>query len=220
MESREFDRITRLAAHSRRGVLRALGGGAVAAVAAGLGLRGAAASKARSVGNACKLNADCVSGRCVPQSPTRKICGCVVDGDCPTPSNPCATAVCTPDGTCGSALNESGTACGAVCCDADQLCAGGACVAGQGTCAAGADFCATSVSGCNGQSDCFCRATTESDTRCGGNNLGGECGECSSSADCATLYPGVPGAFCLKGGTGCCDGTAPNGLCTAPCPSI
>jgi hypothetical protein len=105
-------------------------------------------------------------------------------------------------------------------CATGQLCAGQTCVAGQGTCAAGDDFCSNTSKTCNGRQDCGCRITTEGDTRCGGNAATGTCGECSSSAQCATMYPNVLGVFCLKGGTGCCNSTAPNGLCAAPCPTL
>jgi hypothetical protein len=127
---------------------------------------------------------------------------------------------CTPNcaGKCGGADNGCGGTCDT--CGTGQLCVGQTCVAGQGTCAAGADYCASTSKTCNGRQDCGCRITTEGDTRCGGNGAGGSCGECSSSAQCATMYPNVLGVFCLKGGPHCCSGTAPNGVCVAPCPAL
>jgi hypothetical protein len=123
--------------------------------------------------------------------------------------------ICQTSGVCGCAGNQD--------CGAGRICVAGTCVDGQGTCAAGADFCRQPGfpgTSCNG-GNCRCRITTEGDTRCGGPALAGgspaTCGECAETADCSAKYLDVPGAFCMRGGTGCCDGTAPRGICMAPC---
>jgi hypothetical protein len=148
-------------------------------------------------------------------------CGPVVDrcqktvdcGPCACiPNDPCTAGVCgTVQNSCGQDVP-----CGA--CPTGQLCAENQCVTGQGSCAAGDNFCLDSNKSCNGS--CRCRISTEGDTRCSGIAPGGgtDCGECAQSSDCAVLYPAIPGVFCMQGGLGCCNGTAPAGLCHAPCP--
>jgi hypothetical protein len=120
----------------------------------------------------------------------------------------------------GDVINPGCTAC---CLDSDcgagQICSLGTCVAGQGTCASGDNFCANTAKTCDGRPDCQCRITSEGTTRCGGNAVTGVCGECGSTAECQALHPAIPGVFCMAGGTGCCNGTAPRGDCVRPCPS-
>jgi hypothetical protein len=225
MDPRSFDHLARLigSGRSRRQLLKTLSGGALGAAMAGMGLRASAAASKRSVGNACRVNADCASDLCVSESRTRKICRCAAASDCPLSGDPCATAVCNPDGTCGVERIADGIACGVSCCAADQFCAGDVCVAGQGTCPAGANACQGNFTNCNANGQCYCRTSSEGDTRCGGAAPGGgslpTCGECGSSAECATLYPGIPGVFCVMGIQHCCTATAPRGICTAPCPT-
>jgi hypothetical protein len=93
-------------------------------------------------------------------------------------------------------------------------------VTGQGTCATGDNFCTSTAKTCNGRSDCPCRITSEGTTRCGGNAAPGTfCGQCGSTAECQALYPTIPGVFCMAGGSGCCNSTAPRGNCSFPCPT-
>ena len=106
-------------------------------------------------------------------------------------------------------------------CPAGTRCTDGACVVGQGTCPTGANSC-SAVQACNHSSNCSCYVSTEGETRCAdGFSLPGPgriCGACATSADCAALYPGIPGVFCVHtAGTYCC-GSAP-GYCSAPCPT-
>jgi hypothetical protein len=199
------------------------------------------AGKCGNVTNNCNKPVDCGSCACTPSCDACFVCQdqgtnapgvCVIDptqaGDaCGDPGQVCqsdGSCVCVPncDGKCGGAADGCGGTCTGTCATG-LICIGQACVNPQGTCPTGADQCARTGNSCNGRSDCFCRITTEGDTRCGGNAIAGgglnTCGECGSTADCLTKYPGIPGAFCLAGGTGCCNSTARAGNCVAPCPS-
>jgi len=171
-------------------------------------------------GRACGADDDCggpcLAGSC-PASPPNQTCG----GGNPGTPGVCG---CTPDdpcsaGVCGMVADRCGTLvdCGETCA-VGQICSEHVCVTGQGSCAVNADFCLNTSNNCNGI--CQCRISTEGDTRCSGLAPGGgnDCGECGQSSDCAVLYPAIRGVFCMAGGTGCCNGTAPRGLCHAPCP--
>ena len=107
-------------------------------------------------------------------------------------------------------------------CPAGTTCAGGACVAGQGTCPTDANACAGYTDSCNNNVLCNCYVSTEGETRCAYNEqIDGQdmCGRCRSSADCEAAYPDIPGVFCVRtAGTGCCGGGTA-GFCVAPCPT-
>jgi hypothetical protein len=102
------------------------------------------------------------------------------------------------------------------------------CVVGQGTCPTGANSC-TSTDGaidCGLQETddhCQCHVSTEGQTRCADGLAinGSVCGECASSAECASLFPAIPGVFCVKvsGAAGDCCTPGTRGLCLAPCPT-
>jgi hypothetical protein len=77
VDDRRFDQVAKLvgAGVNRRRALRSLGIGALSLVAATSGRSAVdAASRQRSSGNACRSDADCLSGHCIPQSRTRSIC--------------------------------------------------------------------------------------------------------------------------------------------------
>lgn len=177
------------------------------------------AGKCGSVTNNCGQRVDCGSCVCSPSCPVCQVC----DGSrglC-VPNAAVRGLWCGEHGEPGQVCQINGACrCDATSCPAGKLCLGQQCVDPQGTCPTSADTCDVTVT-CNGNEQCYCRISTEGDTRCGGGALAGggieTCGECTSTAECATLYPAVPGAFCLRGGTGCCDGTAPAGACVAPC---
>jgi hypothetical protein len=102
-------------------------------------------------------------------------------------------------------------------CRAGMRCVEDQCVVGQGTCPSGANSC-TSTDGtvnCGLQETddhCDCHVSTEAETRCADGFAinGSACGECASSAECASLYPAIPGVFCVNvsGAAGdCCTPT-------------
>lgn len=104
--------------------------------------------------------------------------------------------------------------CGKKCCPKGKICAGDACVIGQGVCPTGADNCTGSVYICGGVGiePCGCVQTTEGDTRCVQLPAGTACGECTTSDDCAAFGPG---AVCFGTALNCC--AAAQGACAAPC---
>ncbi len=104
--------------------------------------------------------------------------------------------------------------CGKTCCPKGRICAGGACVLGQGACPTGADSCNFSAYVCGGvgAAPCICVATTEGDTRCVQGTATYTCGSCTTSDDCANLGPG---AVCVRGGGTCCS--PDQNVCLAPC---
>jgi hypothetical protein len=129
MDGPRFDDLARSLgrARSRRSVLGALAGAALAAAGVGRG----EAARLRSVGNACASNTDCASNLCVAETRTRKICHCRSAADCPAVSGQCQTAACLPDGYCGAGPAALGTPCddGNPCTVGDS-CQDGICVAG------------------------------------------------------------------------------------------
>jgi len=114
-------------------------------------------------------------------------------------------------------------------CRAGMRCVKDQCVVGQGTCPTGANSCTSTegVISCGLQEiddRCDCHTSTEGQTRCADGFAIDErsvCGQCASSAECATLYPAIPGVFCLKvtGAAGDCCSPDTRGFCLAPCPT-
>jgi hypothetical protein len=86
-----------------------------------------------------------------------------------------------------------------VCCPSGEICAGAACVIGQGACATGSDSCASGFAVLCAE-NCLCVSSTEGATRCSQGGFGLPCGSCTSSADCAK-YGAL--AFCAAAGPGC-----------------
>lgn len=115
-------------------------------------------------------------------------------------------------------------------CRAGMTCVGEQCVVGQGTCPVGTNSCSSSgVVECGLQAqeipeNCQCYVSTEGQTRCAdsfGIDGGSFCDECASSAECASLFPAIPGVFCVKvsGTAGECCAPSTRGYCAAPCPT-
>jgi hypothetical protein len=96
-----FDDLSRRlsTAPSRRAVLKGLGGGALAALLAALGVEGAGATHfgCRHVGKRCARHGQCCSGRC-QGIPGRKTCRAHHTGTCTLAQNICRTGI---GGTCG-----------------------------------------------------------------------------------------------------------------------
>ena len=234
MDSQRFDRFTLLVGSgtSRRQVLGAVAGGALAAVA-GLGRADAAAK--RSVGNSCRSNSDCASGLCVQESRTRKICHCGSVADCPA-GDVCRTPVCQANGYCGVTINV-GLACddGSLCtqndvCQADGSCHGApitcddnnACTAN--VCDPATGLCSFPPIDCNDGNDCTvdscdpvsgCVHTPVADGTFCDNGGGAGSGYCQSGScldlhpACVAQYPDYfvncpPGQICYGGSTCTC----------------
>ncbi len=163
MDDVRFDALVKAlgAQRSRRGVLGALAGGALAAVGFG---NTAEARRCRSVGNICAANGDCCSGFCGTEGPTRKTCHCAADRDCP--GGVCLEeACCLPDpqpvtceNQCGSQTNncQQSVDCGACCVEPDGACgANGECcshVCVNGVCLSGKVF---NGEACDDDGDCL-----------------------------------------------------------------
>lgn len=65
---------------------------------------------------------------------------------------------------------------------------------------------------CNNNPNCGCDETAEGEVRCWDVTAGtGQCGLCTSDADCASF---APGSFCKT-----CCGTPETYSCAFPCPS-
>ena len=94
MDDRKFDELTRSLAGvaSRRSVLKALSGGALAAAGTLLGV-GKAAAACRPANAICRKNEDCCSTTCLPAGAGRSRCAA-----CPTGATLC-------DGACKTAAD-------------------------------------------------------------------------------------------------------------------
>lgn len=104
MDPTTLDRLARFvgSGQSRRGMLKSIAGGALAAAGAAIGVdRADAAARCRGQGVVCVKNADCCSSACGPKNRTgRRVCvECVTAADCP--GDACSTAVCE-NGACGT----------------------------------------------------------------------------------------------------------------------
>lgn len=194
MNANRFDRLTRaLVVHaSRRRVLSSLSGTLAAVLAAHL--RGEeAAAKCVHLGGKCDKK-------------NRKKDKCCGGGKCKGKECKCT---------------NGRVRCGKTCCASGQICGDGECLTGQGNCLSGADSCFGVSFACNVSATCVCFQSTEGETRCGQPKFPEtDCGNCTSSAQCAADFPDTPGIFCAFdtiGPTGCgCK--AGQGACVAPCP--
>jgi hypothetical protein len=104
--------------------------------------------------------------------------------------------------------------CQGTCCAPGKGCVSGTCITLQADCPAGVDICAVGTAFCDGGIECGCRVSTEGTTRCAATGRLSEADTCTSSADCATFFPDVPGAFCVNAPEGCFS----DFYCAAPCP--
>jgi hypothetical protein len=128
----------------------------------------------------------------------------------------CAGAKCTGGKKEKCRCKSGFTTCNKTCCPASsQECVGGICVTPPGGCPPGADFCSEIViTPCGGDPNCICSRSTEGATLCGDTETeNAVCGQCQSSADCASFGPG---AFCVRTVLPCCGPDAQN-VCRLPC---
>jgi hypothetical protein len=233
--SERFDDMSKAmaGAHSRRSVLKILGGAAGAAVAAtvlkpfrgdaipvtctgptNVGPSPCAAGKTPCGPCCCKAGIACVDA-------SRGVCGC------PSGTTPCGSACCQKGTACANpststcavaavSCTEGQTACDKTCCATGQSCVGGTCSTCASSVCAGKGNSCNSLTGilCPNNADCACVTTTEGCQAC--VNLVILCSgiACTSSSTCAA------GSVCVAnpGGAssaGCCD-TA-NNFCTPLC---
>ena len=231
MDRDRFDDLTRRVATegaSRRGAIRLLAAGALAALLPRGGAADASGRRCVRLGKACDrddrcCDGDCRRGECRCPSGTRP-CG----GRCCPSDKPCRDGVCgcvpdrkattCRDARCGPTRNNCGeiVECGG--CGVGLTCAGGECQPPeQGSCPTGANSCGGGGTiTCNGRDDCACLQTTEGETRCGQYIENVFCGACASSADCAKFGPG---AYCAKSGFAFCCGPDAQNVCMRPCPA-
>lgn len=203
MDPQRFDAFTRTlgSGQSRRRLLKTLTGGAIAVVAAAVGLDRTAAHQLRSVGNSCNTNSDCASGLCVQEGRTRKICHCVTPADCPPSTDVCHAASCSA-GACSLTVLV-----GAPCDDGDACTTSDVCQT-DGTCAG------TPVS-CQALDQCHLAGTCDPTT-----------GVCSNPAapdrTSCTYHPCIgdngnvvdPGTLCCDAGETCQSVGDGYGYCT------
>ena len=243
MDDRRFDQLTRAvgAGASRRGVLKALLGGAAGALAGALrGSSADAAFRCRANGVTCLKNADCCSAMCGSKDASgRRYCGCTTAADCPA-APVCQVATCSQH-DCGSAPdpNAVGSTCGlpATCdpntntqrtadaCDANGQCAPGV-TTSCGLFVCGPTACLTA---CASDNDCLPSAFCGADNLCHADEtLGQPCdraseclsGVCSDGVccdvDCSDECHGCdgpnPGTCTPLTGPACQSGT---GVCVA-----
>lgn len=199
MDNRTFDGLARMMAEAvptRRGLLRWLGGGVIAALLARFGVEEVAARCVR-LGKVCKEQGkklNCCGGAKCQGAKCKCTGGEIACG------GKCVAAECCKHADCGPL----------------KLCANGTCVVGQGTCPSGENICAGSTFNCGsgpGGQSCSCYQTTGNGTRCG-NGLSLSQG-CLNNDDCAERHPGVSGVFCARLGQPACRSIT---TCETPCP--
>jgi hypothetical protein len=230
MDDERFDRLTRRLGYAipRRPLIAAITGALFSTLKTP-----EPALACKHVGRKCDKNKDCCDGatcrggknsKCQCKSGFDK-CGndCVNfdnnEDHCGGCDTVCAQSESCCDGVCNDFLADDANcgACGAVC-DATEECVGGVCITPPGGCPPHADSCATGEDvACAGGSTCECAQTTEGTTACGDvATPGAACGQCQSSADCASFGPG---AFCVATDSINCCGPSGNNVCRLPCAS-
>jgi hypothetical protein len=229
MDGTHFDALTRTLrnVHSRRGLVRWLGGAVLAAgplVPSGTAQARSCSPCQKKKHHKCKAdptrndatcNGDgkCLNGRCNPK-PTCDGGGvlCIPSGD----NAHCCSGLCGGD----RCADEAGTD-GAECLE-NKSCRSGRCVGyrctGAGTCPRWASFCRDGTTSDNG---CGClRVKGTLFTRQGQQPQGDpdtfHCGDCTTTQDCIDAHG--PDAFCaVDDGTSCSCPTDGQGFCALPC---
>lgn len=233
MDGSRFDELTRAlsAQRSRRAVLGALAGAALASVGLHADVSANNASLCRSVGNSCNGNGNCCSHNCVKEGRARKICHCQSAADCPASADPCRSPVCLPSGSCGTTINQ-GVACddGNACTTGDVCQADGSCQGAPVVCDPPPNACFT-VPACDPSSGacsdasylgdgtgcpggvCFaqsCCAPEDHSVTCGNGACGVQLNNCGQAVQCLSLA----NEACAQDGD-CCSGVCVDGLCQA-----
>ncbi len=189
------------------------------------------AAACKQVGKSCDKNKDCCDHAECPASK----CQCKdgfknCDGKCfnldkdekhrDRCDNRCKASEQCCDGDCANLdtdPNHCG-ACGAACLTAEE-CIDGVCVQPPGGCPAGSSHCLSDETvNCPDHPNCRCQRSTEGRTMCAEPNTADSfCGNCSSSADCASFGAD---AFCMVTGESKCCGPDAQNVCRLPCPLV
>jgi hypothetical protein len=226
MDGSRFDDLAKSfgAQRTRRGMLGALAGAALAAVGFG---KAASARTCRSVGNACSTNGDCCSANCVTEGRTRKICRCTADRDCP--GGVCLAGDCcippaddvTCAGLCGPQTNNCGqpVACAPCCtptaqsCQTNGQCCSGVCAAGS--CAGGA---VADGGACDEDGDCLNRHCCAGVCR----TLDTDPGNCGACGAVCRIGESCTAGVCTCGSNPRCpiDQQCVSGACTVGCDAV
>ena len=219
MDERRIDEIARVLAmgFGRRRVV----GGLATALLGGLARHRPVLAACKRVGHNCDRNDDCCDhatcklGECECKNGFDKCDGkCFkLDTDekhCGRCSKKCRGGETCRNGSCDGDDGETGP-CGGQTCAESEECVGGVCTTPSGGCPVGANSCvAGGYLPCGGGATCVCLQSTEGTTHCGEQDTPGAiCGQCESSADCASFGDG---AFCA---TTCCPGE--DNWCRLPC---
>jgi hypothetical protein len=252
MDNRRFDSLVKTlsSGDSRRGVLRTLGGGTLAAVFGRLGLAEEAEAKKKRKnkkkkkckGNTtkcgkkacCRADQICEGGRCVDD--IIEVPECLDDVDC-GPNEVCQNGTCVFQGECQSAdecadnelcINNAcrcafpNKPCGEACCPENQVCFNGKCVAGEGTCAATDDVCVAGFSlTCDDNPNCFCGQRPDGGVHCFGGFLNDSRDNCTCIDDADCERDfDEVGLVCIKGGSACQCQDTDSGRCARLCPTL
>jgi hypothetical protein len=93
--------------------------------------------------------------------------------------------------------------------------------ANQGICTIESNYCVNTVSAtCDvgNFGECLCLVTRRGFSFCA-QNLGFDCSNCTSDAECANRPQGQPGDRCVQAGTKCCADSDVDWLCAHKCPN-
>jgi len=232
MDGTRFDALIRALSVSRRTTFKTFSSGALAALLASrVGEQAEAGCK--NVGKKCDKSKDCCDGaKCKGGKNGKCRCksgltDCAGDKACQDLTT--ATSHC---GACGNACTAGDLCCSGVCanlatdsancaacgqaCGETETCVAGVCTTAEG-CPVGADACTGERITCSGNFNCICSQSTEGETKCGDvSTPGAICGQCVTSADCASFGAG---AFCVKSDSINCCGPSANNACRLPCPA-
>jgi hypothetical protein len=169
----------------------------------------AASHGCRHAGVRCKRGSQCCTGKCL-RSGGKKKCSCDTSNPCPTPADPCKTAVCSAIGRCdiqNKCVREAPETCGQT-----GVCDAGTCqLYGFETVCASAPECYYEDTAyrirCDGNGECIYGQEPCSTGFC--NPATRACGPCSRDVDC-----GPPFRWCDNGS--CQHTRAPGDPCSRP----
>jgi hypothetical protein len=222
MDDRRFDSLvkTLTTGDPRRAILHTLGVGALAAVAARIGLADDTEAKKRKKkkkcnGNTtkcgkkacCRTDQTCIGGKCVDDVDDPE---CLSDDDCDA-GFVCENGACVIDVNPFCQGNED--------CASGEECFAGVCVIVAGTCDATDDHCSVNEALCNPAAgkDCFCLQRFGGGAACTEEFVpGAVCGGCNSDAACEGLEAA---SVCVKATAFGCPCDPDLGICARLCPN-
>jgi hypothetical protein len=236
MDNRQFDALVKTVTSggTRRGLLRTLGAGTLAAIVGRLGTEHAAEArkKKKKKKKKCKNATKLCGQQCIPQG------NCCLDADCGN-QEACINGVCSGkivavgcqsnadcrfDEFCqnGNCLPDPVPDPVPICqdngdCGSGEACFAGTCVLIQGTCAATDDHCAVVEALCNPSpnNECFCAQRFGGGAACIQEFVpGAVCGGCVNDAECDAVDPGSVCVSPVENGCPCDPG---QGICARLC---